>query len=69
MIDMLVGIRLMPHSALAATAPRRGLSRADDPLMEPRFYLISGFEGSIADYLTRVYSEHSDWTCSPSRAQ
>jgi radical SAM superfamily enzyme YgiQ (UPF0313 family) len=64
MVNMLVGIRLMPHTALAATAAEQGLISADDPLMEPRFYLSPGVEGWIGEYLTRVCSEHPNWTCS-----
>jgi hypothetical protein len=69
MIDVLGSIRLMPHAALGTTVARQGLSGAGDPLMEPRFYPSSGFEGTIADYLTRICPEHRNWTCSPSRAR
>jgi len=62
-VNMLVGIRLMPQTALAATAVEEGLISADDPLMEPRFYLSPGVEGWIGDYVARVCAEHPNWTC------
>ena len=69
MVSMLVGIRLMPHTALAATAAEEGLISADDPLVEPKFYLSPGVEGWIGDYLTRVCSEHPNWSCAQSFPQ
>lgn len=65
MVNLFVGIRLMPHTALAATAVQQGLISADDPLMEPKFYLSPGVEGWIGDYLARVCSEHPNWICGP----
>jgi len=39
MVDFCLGIRLMPHTALFEIAVREGVVSADDPLMEPKFYV------------------------------
>jgi radical SAM superfamily enzyme YgiQ (UPF0313 family) len=54
LVDLCVGIRLMPHTALAEIAVREGVISADDPLMEPRFYISPLIEDWIEDYLNEV---------------
>ena len=39
MLDFCIGIRLMPHTRLAEIAIEEGVISADEPLMEPRFYV------------------------------
>ena len=62
MLDFCVGIRLMPGTELAKIAVKEGVIEADDPLMEPRFYVSPLVEDWIEEYLTEVCSHHSNWT-------
>ncbi len=62
MLDFCVGIRLMPGTALRDIAVNEGVIRADDPLMEPKFYISADVKDWVADYLTGVCSEHPNWT-------
>jgi len=51
MVDLCVGIRLMPHTTLSDIAVREGVISADDPLMESKFYISPQIEDWIEDYL------------------
>lgn len=62
MLDFCVGIRLMPHTALFDIAVKEGVIKADDPLMEPKFYLSPQIKDWIEDYLKEVCSGRSNWT-------
>lgn len=62
MVDFCVGIRLMPHTALTALAVREGVIAAEDPLMEPRFYLSRDIAAWIEDYLEAACDRHPNWT-------
>jgi len=61
MVDWCVGIRLMPHTALREIAVREGVISADDPLMEPRFYLSPLIQDWIADYLKELCSKNKSY--------
>lgn len=61
-VDFCVGIRLMPHTSLYDIAVREGVISADDPLMEPKFYISPHIKDWIKDYLTDVCSRHPNWT-------
>jgi radical SAM superfamily enzyme YgiQ (UPF0313 family) len=61
MVDLGVGIRLMPHTALREIAVREGVISADDPLMEPRFYISPLIEDWIEDYLKELCSKHKSY--------
>jgi len=54
LVDFCVGIRLMPHTELFEIAVREGVVPADDPLMEPRFYISPLIENWIEGYLRDV---------------
>ncbi len=54
LVDLCVGIRLMPHTELFEIAVREGVIAADDPLMEPRFYISPLIENWIEGYLQEV---------------
>ena len=56
-LDFGVGIRLMPHTPLIDIAVREGVISADDPLLEPKFYISPHIEGWILDYLRDASSE------------
>lgn len=51
MVDFCVGIRLMPHTTLQEIAVREDVVSADDPLMEPRFYISPQIGDWIEGYL------------------
>jgi radical SAM superfamily enzyme YgiQ (UPF0313 family) len=62
MLDFCVGIRLMPGTALREIAIQEGVISADDPLMEPRFYISQDVKDWVANYLLGICSEHPNWT-------
>jgi radical SAM superfamily enzyme YgiQ (UPF0313 family) len=61
MVDLCVGIRLMPHTTLAEIAVREGVISADDPLMEPRFYISPEIEDWIEDYLKEICAANKSY--------
>jgi radical SAM superfamily enzyme YgiQ (UPF0313 family) len=61
MVDLCVGVRLMPGTDLADIAVREGVISADDPLMEPRFYISRDIKDWIEDYLKEACSRHPSW--------
>ncbi len=62
MVDFCLGIRLMPHTPLFEIAVREGVISADDPLMEPRFYISPQVEPWIEDYLREECARHQNWS-------
>jgi radical SAM superfamily enzyme YgiQ (UPF0313 family) len=62
MVDFCLGIRLMPHTGLFDIAVREGVVSADDPLMEPRFYISPQIESWIEDYLGELCAQHPNWS-------
>jgi len=62
MVDFCLGIRLMPHTALFEIAVREGVVSADDPLMEPKFYVSPQIEAWIEDYLRELCAQHPSWS-------
>jgi radical SAM superfamily enzyme YgiQ (UPF0313 family) len=62
MVSFALGIRILPNTALAEMAVRQGLISADDPLMEPKFYLSPGVEGWARDYLEQACAERDTWS-------
>jgi len=62
MLDFCVGIRLMPGTDLIDIAVKEGVISADDPLMEPRFYISPDVKDWIEDYLAEVCASHPNWT-------
>jgi radical SAM superfamily enzyme YgiQ (UPF0313 family) len=61
MVDLCVGIRLMPHTALFEIAVREGVISPDDPLMEPSFYISPLIEDWIEDYLKEVCRKNKSY--------
>jgi radical SAM superfamily enzyme YgiQ (UPF0313 family) len=68
MVDFCLGIRLMPHTALFEIAVSEGVVSADDPLMEPRFYISPQIEAWIEHYLAEVCAQHPNWSLATGRA-
>ena len=64
MLDFCPGIRLMPHTLLFDIAVSEGVISADDPLMEPKFYISPDIEDWIEEYLTEICSTHEKWNMS-----
>lgn len=61
MVSFALGIRILPNTALAEMAVEQRLVSADDPLMEPKFYLSPGVEGWARDYLAKACAERDNW--------
>jgi radical SAM superfamily enzyme YgiQ (UPF0313 family) len=61
MVDFCVGIRLMPHTDLREIAVREGVVSADDPLMEPRFYISPQIEDWIEGYMQEICSRNESY--------
>ena len=61
MVDFCVGIRLMPHTELFEIGVREGVISADDPLMEPRFYISPLIEDWIESYLQQVCATNKSY--------
>jgi radical SAM superfamily enzyme YgiQ (UPF0313 family) len=68
MVDFCLGIRLMPHTALLEIAVREGVVSADDPLMEPKFYISPEIEDWIEDYLEEICAQRPNWSVATGRA-
>ncbi len=64
MLDYCVGIRLMPNTGLFDIAVKEGLISADDPLMEPKFYISPDVKDWVEDYLNEVCLQHPNWSIS-----
>ena len=62
MVDFGVGIRLMPDTALREIAVEEGIIAADDPLMEPKFYLSPDVRDWIEDYVVDACLQHPNWS-------
>jgi radical SAM superfamily enzyme YgiQ (UPF0313 family) len=62
MVDFCLGIRLMPHTPLFEIAVQEGVVSAEDPLMEPRFYISPEIEAWIESYLKEVCTRHPTWS-------
>ncbi len=62
LVDFCIGIRLMPGTDLIETAIKEGVISADDPLLEPTFYISPAIKDWIRAYLTDVCSSHPNWT-------
>ena len=60
-VTFTVGIRILPNTALAEMAAKEGLISADDPLMEPKFYLSPGVRDWAADTIRELCSQHPNW--------
>ncbi len=61
MLDFCAGIRLMPNTPLFNIAVKEGVISADDPLIEPRFYISPEIKDWIEEYLAEILSTHEKW--------
>jgi radical SAM superfamily enzyme YgiQ (UPF0313 family) len=57
-----LGIRILPHTAVAEMAVEQHLISSDDPLMEPKYYLSPGVEGWAREYLEKACAERPNWS-------
>jgi radical SAM superfamily enzyme YgiQ (UPF0313 family) len=62
LVDFCVGIRLMPDTELADIAVTEGVITADDPLLEPKFYISPAIKDWIEVYLKDACARHPNWT-------
>ena len=60
-VGFAVGIRIMPNTRLVDIAVKEGVISADDPLMEPRFYISPDIKGWVADYLYEICADKPHW--------
>jgi len=64
MVGFHVGVRLMPNTDLFDIAVEEGVISADDPLMEPKFYVSPDVRDWVGDYLSEVCSDNPRWSVS-----
>ena len=62
--DFCIGIRLMPNTGLFDIAVEEGVISADDPLMEPKFYISPLIKDWVEGHLTKVCADHDNWSVS-----
>jgi radical SAM superfamily enzyme YgiQ (UPF0313 family) len=62
MVNFALGVRILPNTAMAEMAREQGLISADDPLMEPKFYLSPGVAGWARDYLAEACAKRENWS-------
>ena len=61
MVNLTVGIRIYPHTALCDQAMAEGVIAPGDNLLWPHFYLSAAVADWIWDYLKEVISRHPNW--------
>lgn len=61
MVNLTVGIRIYPHTALCEQAMAEGVIAPGDNLLWPHFYLSAAVADWIWDYLKDVISRHPNW--------
>jgi radical SAM superfamily enzyme YgiQ (UPF0313 family) len=61
LVNLTVGIRIYPYTALYDQALAEGVIIPDDNLLWPRFYLSEAIADWIWDYLKDLTSRHSNW--------
>lgn len=57
----MVGIRIFPHTRLAATAKREGRIAADEDFLEPVFYLADAVAEELLPFLKAYAKHHPTW--------
>lgn len=61
LVNLTVGIRIYPHTALCDQAMAEGVISPDDNLLWPHFYLSATVADWIWDYLKDLTSRHPNW--------
>jgi len=56
-----IGIRIYPHTALAAAAVEEGMITPDDDLLFPRYYMVKEIEGWLREEVNRLLNERPNW--------
>jgi radical SAM superfamily enzyme YgiQ (UPF0313 family) len=56
-----IGIRIYPHTALAQTAIKEGLIKADDNLLIPKFYIAKGLQGWLRETVNAWRETRPHW--------
>jgi radical SAM superfamily enzyme YgiQ (UPF0313 family) len=56
-----IGIRIYPHTALAQTAIKEGLLKADDNLLIPKFYIAKGLQGWLRETVNAWRETRPHW--------
>jgi radical SAM superfamily enzyme YgiQ (UPF0313 family) len=60
-VKVTIGIRIYPHTRLAATALREGLISPDDTLLFPKFYMVKDLEPWLRETLDDWVAERPTW--------
>ncbi len=62
MLKVTVGIRIYPNTSLADEARRQGIIKADDNLLEPRFYITPDLDEIwIREMAAKYAAKHPNW--------
>jgi radical SAM superfamily enzyme YgiQ (UPF0313 family) len=61
LVNLTVGIRIYPHTALCDQARAEGVITPEDNLLWPHFYLSAAVADWIWDYLKDVTARHPNW--------
>lgn len=60
-MNLTVGIRIYPHTALCDQALAEGVITPEDNLLWPHFYLSDAVADWIWDYLKDLTARHPNW--------
>ncbi len=60
-LKVTIGIRIYPHTRLAAIASEEGMIAEDDNLLFPRFYIVKELEAWLQKTVSRWMSERPHW--------
>lgn len=62
MVKVTVGIRIYPHTALAAEARKQGIIQPGDTLLQPRFYITPELDEKwIREMVAKYAAKHPNW--------
>ena len=60
-LKVTIGIRIYPHTPLAARAREEGMIAADDDLLYPRFYMAPGIEDWLREKMAEYAETRPNW--------
>jgi hypothetical protein len=60
-LEITVGVRIYPYTALAKVAVEEGLIAPDDDLLLPRFYMARGLEDRLRRTIEERIKENRGW--------
>ncbi len=60
-LKVTIGVRIYPHTPLAAQARKEGAIAEDDDLLHPRFYMVPGLEDWIRETVAAYAESRPNW--------